>query len=129
MPVLQVGDTRAPVAFHARAGFGCGWRWRETDERVCFAIVQRGDVTPGPQSLRGLLRLNAHGAAFIHVDDLPALHTEFTAAGLAPTEIGHPDHCGCDDVDMRDPDGHLLAFGQSHDPTPGPGLSMNQGKG
>ncbi|SPF81315.1 VOC family protein [Pseudoprimorskyibacter insulae] len=128
MPVLQVSDVRASAAFYERAGFYCGGQWAE-DEDVFFAIVQRGEVTLGLQLLREPLRVNTHWAAYIYVDDAEALRQEFTEAGLSPTEMNRPQHYGCIDFDIRDPDGHLIAFGQSLDPTPGPGLGPNQGKG
>ena len=129
MPVLQVSDMGRSIDFYKRMGFsGLGWEDEQTGE-VFFTIAQRGDVTIGLQLLRGPLRVNTHWAAYVYVDDLPALHREFAGEGLAPTEIRHPETYGCDDFDISDPDGHLIAFGQSRDPVPGPGLSERRGRG
>ena len=128
MPVLQVSDVRASAAFYARLGFEPTGDWDDEGE-VYFAIVQRGDVTLALQLLRGPLRVNTHWAAYVYVDDLVALHAEYKSEGLDPTEIRHPEHYGCDDFDVTDPDGHIIAFGQSHNPRPGPGLSERRGKG
>ena len=128
MTVLQVSDVAASVAHYARLGFVHSGVWQE-DEAPFFAIVQRGDVTLGLQLLLGPLRVDTHWAAYIYVSDVEALHAEFTAEGLAPSEIHHPEHYGCDDFDVVDPDGHRLAFGQARQPEPGPGLSTDRGRG
>lgn len=133
MPVLQVSDVRASAQYYARAGFAAEGEWADDDDAVFFAILQRGDVTLGLQLLRGPLRVNTHWGAYVYVDDLAALHAEFTREGLDPTEIRHPEHYGCMDFDIRDPDGHLIAFGQALDTDaatgPGPGLGTNRGRG
>ena len=77
----------------------------------------------------GDVPVNQWWAAYLYVDDVEALHAEFTATGVEPTAINHPDHYGCDDFDVIDPDGHRLAFGQARNPEPGPGLSDMKGKG
>ena len=48
MPVLQVRDVTASVAFYERLGFSCGGIWGEPPG---FAIVVRGTVTLGNQAL------------------------------------------------------------------------------
>jgi len=129
MPVIQISDMTQSIAYYKRLGVsGLGWKEEETGETF-FTIAQRGDVTLGLQLLRGPLRQNTHWAAYIYVDDIKSLHAEFMSEGLDPTEIRHPKGYGCDDFDVVDPDGHILAFGQSRDPDPAPGLSEHRGKG
>ena len=130
MPLLQVSDVRAAAAFYARLGFVNNGMWSGDDgtDEPHFGIIQRGDVTIGLQLLRGPLRVNTHWAAYIYVDDAAALHAEFTAEGLSPSELRCQPY-GCDDFDIRDPDGHLLAFGQDRDPVHGPGLGGKRGRG
>ena len=128
MTVLQVSDVAASVAYYARLGFAHSGAWRD-GETPLFAIVQRGDVTLALQLLREPLRVNTHWAAYIYVSDIEALHAEFAAQGLAPSEIHRPAHYGCDDFDVVDPDGHRLAFGQARNPEPGPGLGTDRGRG
>lgn len=128
MPVIEVSDVASSVAFWDRAGFSCHGIWGDPGS---FAIIQRGQVTFG-LSLRDLsapVPLNHGWAAYVYVDNVDDLHAELTRAGLEPSAIRRPEHYGCIDFDIRDPDGHLIAFGQSLDPTPGPGLGPNQGKG
>lgn len=130
MPLLQVSDVRASAAFYGRLGFACHRFWTGDDgtEDAHFAIIQRGDVTLGLQLLRASLPLNTHWAAYIYVDDAAALHREFRAEGLDPTELRDQPY-GCHDFDVRDPDGHLIAFGQDQNPLHGPGLGSERGSG
>lgn len=128
MPVLQVADMARSVAFYRRLGFD-GQGWDEGGETF-FTIAQRGDVSLGLQLLRAeAMPVNSHWAAYLYVSDVTSLHAEFAAEGVSPTEIRHPTEYGCDDFDIRDPDGHLIAFGQARDPDPAPGLSDRRGRG
>lgn len=131
MPLLQVSDVPASASFYARLGFGESGMWTGDDgtDDVHFGIIQRGDVTLGLQLLRGPLRVNTHWAAYIYVNDAAALHAEFASEGIETSELRQQPY-GCADFDVRDPDGHLLAFGQDLDPgEPGPGLSKARGRG
>ncbi|MDW4496459.1 hypothetical protein R5H30_00580 [Sulfitobacter sp. D35] len=125
MPVLDVSDVAASVAFYDRLGFASHGIWGEPGS---FAIVQRGDVTLG-LSLSDHVHRNHGWAAYVYVSDVEALHAEFETTGAAPSAIRHPEHYGCDDFDIADPDGHRIAFGQSRNPVPGPGLDHDRGKG
>ena len=126
MPVLDVADVTASVAFYRRAGFAGGEPWGDPPG---FAIVQRGDVTLGLSLGDGPAPGARDWSAYIYVDDVETIHAEFTQAGLSPTAIRRPEHYGCDDFDLADPDGHRIAFGQSRNPDPGPGLSHERGNG
>lgn len=125
MPILEVRDVAASAAFYARLGFEAGDMWGDPP---AFTIAQRGDVTLG-LTRRDRPARNEWWAAYVYVNDVEALHAEFTAEGLEPTEIHRPEHYGCDDFDVIDPNGHRIAFGQSRDPRPGPGLSDRRGRG
>ncbi len=128
MPVIEVSDVARAAAFWERAGFSCHGLWGDPAE---FAITQRGDVTLGLSRMdQSVPAPRNHGwCAYIYVDDIDALHAEFTAEGLSPSMIRRNEDYGCDDFDLRDPDGHLVAFGSDRDPSPGPGLSEDKGKG
>ena len=129
MPLLQVADVRRSVAFYERLGFFCGGPWTH-DGEATFAIVQRGEVTLGLQRLAGAdSTSNTHWAAYLYTDDAQALHAEFAAAGLEPSELRRNTDYACDDFEIRDPDGHLIAFGQDRADEHGPGLGPNRGKG
>lgn len=128
MPVLDVSDVNASTAFYERAGFSSNGVWGNP---ASFGIVQRGDVTLG-LSLADRSQpvpVNHGWAAYIYTDDVTGLHKEFAEADLSPSEIRRPEHYGCDDFDVRDPDGHMIAFGQARTPEPGPGLSHDRGRG
>lgn len=128
MPVLDVRDVAASAAFYARLGFASHGLWGEPP---AFAIVQRGDVTLA-LSLADRTRPVPHNhgwAAYVYVSDVAALHAEFAGEGASPGPIRRPEHYGCDDFDVVDPDGHRIAFGQSRHPVPGPGLDADRGRG
>lgn len=132
MPLLQVSDVRASAEFYARLGFAALgiWPTGENPDEAGFCIVQRGDVTLGLQLLRGPLRVNTHWAAYIYVSDARALHEEYVDAGLDIARPPEEAPYGCVDFDLRDPDGHLIAFGQDLDPAlHGPGLGPERGRG
>ncbi len=127
MPVLEVADVEASAAFYKRLGFALNGAWGEPPG---FAIVQRGGVTfglartcrkapsPDPENL----------AAYVYVSDVKALHAEFERDGLPVSALMQQDY-GCDDFDLRDPDGHLIAFGEDRDPNHRPGLGPDAGRG
>lgn len=128
MPLLQVADVTAARRFYEQAGFVVNATW-VADETgvVSFGIMQRGQVTLG--LVRGAARVNDLWAAYLYVDDIDALHGEFVAAGLQPSEIRRNVDYACDDFDLCDPDGHRIAFGMDRSNTWGPGLGPAQGRG
>ena len=123
MPVLQVRDVRASEGFYQRLGFSSHGIW-EHDGEAQFCIVQRGAITIALQRAEGPVPANTHWAAYLYVSDVTALHAELAARdGIEITEIRRDNPYGCDDFDIRDPDGHLICFGQDMQPTHGPGLA------
>ncbi|MEM7694135.1 MAG: VOC family protein [Pseudomonadota bacterium] len=127
MPILEVRDVAAATNFYARLGFADHGPWLDGGVPK-FTIVQRGDVTLGLTHAESPAK-NAWWAAYIYVSDAKTLRAEFTADGLAPTDMHRPKDYGCIDFDIIDPDGHRIAFGQALNPVPGPGLGDNRGKG
>ena len=128
MTVLAVRDVAASEAFFARLGFSSHGAWGDPPG---FAIVQRGDVTFAldRHAEDKTITPNQWWAAYVYVDDAEALRQEFIAEGLEPTEMHRPEHYGCIDFDIIDPDGHRIAFGQSLNPVPAPGLDDDRGLG
>lgn len=125
MTVLDVADVTASVAFYQRLGFASHGIWDGS-----FAIVQRGQVTLALSKAAAVVPRNHGWAAYIYVDALDDLHGEFATLELPYlSDIERPDHYGCDDFTIKDIDGHMLAFGQSRNPVPGPGLDEDQGRG
>jgi catechol 2,3-dioxygenase-like lactoylglutathione lyase family enzyme len=129
MAVLQVRSVARSVAFYEALGFASHGGWGDPP---LFAIVQRGDVTIALDKARAddPIPLNQWWAVYIYVDDAKALREEFATLELRqPTEMHFPQHYGCIDFDVVDPDGHRIAFGQSLHPVPGPGLNEDRGRG
>lgn len=123
MPVLQVRDVSRSEQFYCeKLGFTAHGAWGSPPD---FAIVQRGDVTIALDRSRsgGAIPVNQYWAAYIYVENADILCEQFRKAGV---EIARePDNMpyGLRDFDIRDPDGHLLAFGHDlHPASPGAGL-------
>jgi len=127
MPVLQVRDVMVATEFYEQLGFASHGA---VGDPPAFNIVQRGEVTLAlDRAQHGMIPLNQLWAAYLYVDDAEALHAEFIEYGLEPSEINRPAQYGCIEFDIIDMDGHRIAFGQSLNPVPGPGLSADWGRG
>jgi catechol 2,3-dioxygenase-like lactoylglutathione lyase family enzyme len=127
MPVLQVADVSRSERFYCgKLGFTSHGAWGEGPD---FAIVQRGKVTIAlDRSRDGSVPNNQYWAAYIYVEDADALCAEVRAKGAEIVRGPEDMFYGLRDFDVRDPDGHLLAFG--HDLSPaaaGPGLAPEVG--
>jgi catechol 2,3-dioxygenase-like lactoylglutathione lyase family enzyme len=122
MPVLQVADVAASEAYYTGIlGFSSHGSWGDPPD---FGIVQRGDVTIALDRARdGSVPLNQYWAAYVYVDDVDALCEELKSKGAEIARALEDAEYGCRDFDIRDPDGHLIAFGQvlnlSEGETPG----------
>jgi catechol 2,3-dioxygenase-like lactoylglutathione lyase family enzyme len=116
MPVLQVSDVAASQAFYCdRLGFVSHGTWGDGPE---FCIVQRGKVTIAFDRSRsdGPVPVNQYWAAYVYVEDSDALHAEFAAKGVDIPRGPEDTFYGSRDFDIRDPDGHLIAFGHDLEP-------------
>jgi predicted enzyme related to lactoylglutathione lyase len=121
--VLTVRDVRISEAFYReKLGFPPGRFWGEPP---CFCITGRGRVTLFLDQLRqaGQIPVNQYWATYIYVEGVDAYAEEVRDRGCAilrgPEDMDH----GCREFDVRDPDGHIIAFGQDLDPGDmGPGL-------
>ena len=123
MPVLQVSDVKRSEAFYCdKLGFRSHGAWGEGPD---FAIVQHGRVTIALDRTRdgGPVPTNQYWAAYVYVEDADALCGEVSRAGVEIVRGPEDMPYGLRDFDIRDPDGHLLAFGHDLDPgTAEPGL-------
>ena len=126
MKVIPVSNVTAAEAFYARLGFASHGAWGDPPS---FAIVQRGDVSLALDRHEGALPTNQWWAAYVYVDDAEAMRADVLNAGVETTEITRENAYGCIDFDVVDPDGNRIAFGQSLDPAPGPGLDHDRGRG
>lgn len=122
-PVLEVKDVKRSEAFYTeKLGFISHGTWGDPPG---FCIVQRGTVTVmlDKSGRDREIPLNQYWAAYVYVDDADALAAEYRAKGLEIVRGPEDMEYGCRDFDIRDPDGHLIAFGQDLDATSaGPGL-------
>ena len=126
MPVLQVSDVRRSEAFYCeKLGFHSHGTWGDGPD---FAIVQRGKVTIALDRSReaGPIPVNQYWAAYIYVEDADTLCAEVRGKGVDVVREPEDTFYGLRDFDVRDPDGHLLAFGHDLDPTvKAPGLASS----
>ena len=109
VPILNVSDVEASVAWFGRLGWEPGFQWRGTEGGpVDFGAVVAGDLEiflcRDGQGGRG-----DDGAWMsIWVDDVDALHERALAAGL---EITHPptdEPWNVREFHVRHPDGHVF---------------------
>ncbi|MCL6283762.1 hypothetical protein M3P21_09505 [Ruegeria sp. 2012CJ41-6] len=120
MPVLQVRDVVASAGFYERLGFFHHGFWGDPP---CFCIVQSDGISIALDGGDTPVPTNHGWAVYVYVEDVSALHAEFSALGLPEmTEIRRGNPYGCDDFDVIDPDGHHIAFGQDMEPGASPGL-------
>jgi len=118
MPVLQVTDVVRSVEFYCdKLGFISHRLWGDGPD---FCIVQSGRVTLALDRSRepGSIPTNQYWAAYVYVDDADALHDRFSKAGVEIVRPLEDQPYGLRDFDIRDPDGHIIAFG--HDLEAGP---------
>lgn len=124
MPVLQVKDVNQSEQFYCeKLGFTSHGAWGNPPD---FAIVQRGDVTIALDRSRsdGPIPVNQYWAAYIYVENADILHTQYRDAGVEIARGPENMPYGLRDFDIRDPDGHLLAFGHDlHPAETRPGLA------
>lgn len=122
--VLQVSDVKKSEAFYRETlGFDTGNFWGEPP---CFCIVGRGTVTlflDQSEKPDATIPVNQYWASYIYVDDVEAYYAEVLSKGGEPIEPPKDMPHGCREFDVRDPDGHIICFGQDLRPGPdGPGL-------
>ena len=96
-------------------------------EPPAFAIVGRGAVTIFLDASRATagepLPVNQYWAAYVYVDDIAALIEDFRQRGTDLLRGPEDSFYGCREIDVRDPDGHIVCFAQDLQPGPeGPGL-------
>ena len=127
MTILNVRDIPESLRFYEKLGFESHGFWGDPPG---FCIIQRGDVTLAlDRNDAQDLPLNQWWACYIYVSDAETLMAEFREHGVETTAMHRPPDYGCIDFDVVDPDGHRIAFGQSLDPVPGPGLGDERGRG
>lgn len=109
---LQVRDVIASSKFYTeKLGFTSSQMWGEPP---CFCIVGRDAVTLFLDQTREDISLpvNQYWAAYIYIDDAEAYLAELRKKGVEPIRELEDTDYGCREFDIRDPDGHIIGFGQ-----------------
>ncbi|MCB1478441.1 MAG: VOC family protein [Rhodobiaceae bacterium] len=117
MPIIEVGDLDAAfAAYTGRLCFQGGNTWHDDNGVASFAIVVLDAIRLGLRRREGEAPTgHEEWSAYLYVDDVDAHHDAVKRAGA---EIVYPledQFYGCRDYTIRDPDGHLIAFGQEID--------------
>jgi catechol 2,3-dioxygenase-like lactoylglutathione lyase family enzyme len=111
--ILEVKDVVASETFYReKLGFGPGTFFGEPPT---FCILRRGEVRVFLDKTRTSPRatpLNQYWALYIYVDNVDELAAEFAGRGVAFDRAIEDQEYGCRDFDVRDPDGHVIGFGQ-----------------
>jgi len=113
VPILNVSDVEASVAWFGRLGWEPGFQWRGTEGGpVDFGAVVAGDLEiflcRDGQGGRG-----DDGAWMsIWVDDVDAIHRQCTANGIEVTWPPTDEPWGVREMHVRHPDGHVFRISQ-----------------
>lgn len=107
-PILSVRSLDASLAFY-RDALGFALRWRDAD----FACVGRGDAT-----LMLCERCQGHPGTWVYVgaSDVDLLAAELRERGVAPRHPPTNYPWGAREMQVADPDGHVLRFGSGARP-------------
>jgi len=123
MPVLPCLDVEAQASFYIdKLGFKLANHWKPEGEAMAFAIVSFGTITLALQHTPDFKSFNGW-SAYLYVDDVKALAAIAGARGVDIQTSPHQTFYGMLEFDLKDPEGHLIAFGQDLGPSEeGPGL-------
>ena len=123
MAVIEVADVEKSAAFYNdMLGFSPGPFFGSPP---AFCIVGRDTVTIALDRSRseGRAPQNQYWAAYVYVDDVDALAEELRAKGVGIIRGPEDQPYGCREIDVKDPDGHIIGFGQDLQPSAaGPAL-------
>ena len=123
MTVLEVTDVKRSAAFYRdKLGFTPGRFWGDPP---AFCIVGRDSVTIALDQSRQADRKpqNQYWSVYVYVDDVDAVLEDFKGRGLTIARGPADTIYDCREIDVADPDGHLICFAQDLDPSgPAPGL-------
>ena len=123
MPVLAVTDVDKTAEFFVSGlGFSLAGKWTEDDGVPTFAIVRMDDITVGMQVVEKAVPTGPW-ATYLYIEDVDAFADQIQGNGVALEREPMDRFYGCRDLEVKDPDGNLLCFGQDLSPCEaGPGL-------
>ena len=110
-PILKAADATRSIAFYCEIlGFTKDWEHRFQEGWPLYVSVSRGSLT---------LHLSEHEgdqagqtSLFVRVTDVDAVYAEFVSKGLVTETPPKDQEYGVREFHFRDPDGHLLRFGE-----------------
>jgi catechol 2,3-dioxygenase-like lactoylglutathione lyase family enzyme len=128
VPILNVADVQASVAWFGKLGWAPGFQWRGPGGQVDFGAVTAGDfeiflcrdgqgsrgrgattVTGGPGADQ---RADKGAWVSIWVDDVDAVHERCLAEGLEVTHPPTDEVWNMREMHVRHPDGHVFRIGR-----------------
>jgi catechol 2,3-dioxygenase-like lactoylglutathione lyase family enzyme len=116
MPILQSTDVDLSVDFYTVGlGFSLAGTWKNNDGGTDFAIVRMDNITIGLQHA-GTVRPSENWAAYLYVADIEAFRDQIQANAVRLHRDLEAKFYGCQDLDVRDPDGNIVCFGQDMSP-------------
>lgn len=123
MPILRSTDVDTCVAFYENGlGFSCAGKWKNDDGETDFAIIKMDQITIGLQNGKPV-DLSDNWVAYFYVADIAAYRDQIQSNAIPLHRDLKEQFYGCRDLEVRDPAGNILCFGQDMSPKPnGPGL-------
>jgi uncharacterized glyoxalase superfamily protein PhnB len=113
VPFLHVADPARSIAFYARLGFAVGnripgegpidWAWLTGGGAQLMIARAEEPVDPARQAVM----------FYVYGADVPAMHAELAAAGVAVGPIKTPFYAPRGEFRVEDPDGYVLMFTHS----------------
>jgi len=123
MPILAVSDVSASVHFYQKLGFKLGGQWSDDDGVPSFAIVVLDTISLG---LAGSVDARGSGnawVAYLYINDVQQFAAHARAQNVPLAREIKDQFYGCRDLEIVDPDGNRICFGQDLTPgDAGPGL-------
>jgi catechol 2,3-dioxygenase-like lactoylglutathione lyase family enzyme len=118
VPEIHVRSSLAAKDFYStKLGFDCVSSWRPDDSKddPCYMGFVRDGVRLNVTSFRdGVLGVSV----YVYVDDVDALHAEFTGKGIPHLGAVVDQSWGTREFGVTDPDQNKIRFGQHLAPTP-----------
>ena len=123
MPILSVEDVEKSAGFFTGGlGFSFAGSWQDDDGVPEFAIVVLDHITIGLQRVRQAKASDAW-AAYFYIEDIETYAAQVAGSGVKLTSEVADKPYGCRELEVTDPDGNVLCFGQDLSPGKnGPGL-------
>jgi predicted enzyme related to lactoylglutathione lyase len=123
MPILLSTDVDASVDFYEQGlGFSCAGKWKNDDGDTDFAIIQLDNITLGLQR-NDVVPTRKQWVSYLYVADIAAYRDQIQANAVPLQRELQERFYGCHDLEICDPDGNILCFGQDMSPgNAGPGL-------